>query len=100
MKGNIKDIKWNELSDKAKSVIEWVENPFTYEKEDIEIQVGKSFQRDTPAYSFEKAGKVDIFITMELFSEIVDFVSNDDNLEIISYDKEINKFAFKMKGKR
>ena len=79
------------------SVIEWVENPLTNKKEEIEIQVGVNFQRNVPAYSFEKSDKVDIPITMKLFSEIIKFVSNDNNLETVSYDTEVNRYVFKMK---
>ena len=93
--GKIKE--WNELSNEAKSVIEWVENPLTNKKEEIEIQVGVNFQRNVPAYSFEKSDKVDIPITMKLFSEIIKFVSNDNNLETVSYDAEVNRYVFKMK---
>ena len=90
-------MEWNELSNEAKSVIEWVENPFTNKKEEIEIQVGVNFQRNVSAYLFEKSGKVDIPITMKLFSEIIKFVSNDNNLETVNYDAEVNKYVFKMK---
>lgn len=91
------DMKWNQLSNEAKSVIEWVENPFTDKKEDVEIQVGVNFQRNIPIYSFESSGKVDIFITMKLFSEIIKFVENDNNLETVSYDTEVNRYIFRMK---
>ena len=90
-------MEWNELSNEAKSVIEWVENPLTNKKEEIEIQVDVNFQRNVPAYSFEKSDKVDIPITMKLFSEIIKFVSNDNNLETVSYDAEVNRYVFKMK---
>ena len=90
-------MEWNELSNEAKSVIEWVENPLTNKKEEIEIQVGVNFQRNVLAYSFEKSDKVDIPITMKLFSEIIKFVSNDNNLETVSYDEEVNRYVFKMK---
>ena len=56
-----------------------------------------NFQRNVPAYSFEKSDKVDIPITMKLFSEIIKFVSNDNNLETVSYDEEVNRYVFKMK---
>lgn len=89
-------MEWNELSNEAKSVIEWVENPFTNKKEDVEIQVGVNFQRNVPVYSFEKSGKVDIPMTMKLFSEIIKFVASDNNLETVSYDAEVNKYVFRM----
>lgn len=89
---------WNELSNEAKSIIEWVENPFTGNKEDIEIQVGTNFKRKVPAYAGEPSREVDIPITMKLFSEIIKFVSEDNNLETVSFDAEINKFVFKMRA--
>ena len=45
----------------------------------------------------KKSDKVDIPITMKLFSEIIKFVSNDNNLETVSYDAEVNRYVFKMK---
>lgn len=39
-------MNWNSLSDKAKNVIEWVENPFTDKKEIVTINEGKYFVRD------------------------------------------------------
>lgn len=90
-------MEWNELSNESKSVIEWVESPWTNKKEDVEIQVGVNFQRKVPTYSFEKSGKVDIPMTMKLFSEIIKFVASDNNLETVSYDAEVHKYVFRMK---
>ena len=37
-------MKWNDLSNDAKSIIEWVENPFTNKRETIEIKIGEVFE--------------------------------------------------------
>lgn len=89
-------MEWKELSNEAKSVIEWVENPFTNKKEDVEIQVGVNFQRNVPAYSFESSNNVDIPMTTKLFSEIIKFVASDNNLETVSYDAEVNRYVFRI----
>lgn len=89
-------MEWNELSNEAKSVIEWVENPFTNKKEDVEIQVGVNFQRNVSAYLSEDSGEINIPMTMRLFSEIIKFVASDNNLETVSYDAEINRYVFRM----
>lgn len=93
----VNDMKWKDLSNEAKSVIEWVENPLTNRKENIEIQVGVNFKRTAPAYSEEFDGKVDIPMTMKLFSEIIKYVASDDNLETISYDTNINRYVFRIR---
>lgn len=90
-------MKWNDLSNDAKAVIEWVENPFTKQKEHIEIQVGVHFQRDVPAFAGEPSQKVNIPITMSLFSEIIKFVASDNDLETVSFDADLNKFSFKLR---
>lgn len=43
-------MKWNDLSNDAKSIIEWVENPFTNKRETIEIKIGEVFHRKCPMY--------------------------------------------------
>lgn len=90
-------MEWKNLSNEAKSVIEWVENPFTNRKENIEIQVGVNFQRKVPSYAEERSGKVDIPMTIKLFSEIIKYVASNNNLETVSYDANINKYVFRMK---
>ena len=64
-------MEWNELSNEAKSVIEWVENPYTNRRETIKIEVGGFFN---------PIKDVNIQITKELFNEILSWVQ---------YDKEI-----------
>jgi hypothetical protein len=81
-------MNWNDLSDNAKAVIEWVKNPLTNSKENVEIQIGKNFQRMN--------GKIDIPITKKLFSEIVKYVSYDDNLETVKLDFNSKKYEFRL----
>lgn len=75
---------WTDLSDKAKSVIEWVEDPFTDKRIAIEIKIGERFQRKCPMYCGDYFGKeqnVDILITKELYQEILRFVIEDKELQ-------------------
>ena len=64
-------MEWKILSNEAKSVIEWVENPYTNRRETIKIEVGGFFN---------PIKDVNIQITKELFNEILSWVQ---------YDKEI-----------
>lgn len=82
-------MKWNDLSIEAKSVIEWVENPYTKNRNDICIEVGHHFKR----YCGDNC-VVDILITDKLYEEIKRFVQEDDNLEIT---KEVKEITFKIK---
>ena len=82
-------MKWNDLSIEAKSVIGWVENPYTKNRNDICIEVGHHFKR----YCGDN-GVVDILITDELYEEIKRFIQEDDNLEIT---KEVKEISFKIK---
>lgn len=84
-------LEWKNLSDDAKNVIEFAVNPFTDKCEIINIEVGKHFVREkVPMY----ATKVDILITPELFKEIKDFITQDENFE---YTLTENSLIFKDK---
>lgn len=75
---------WADLSNQAKSVIEWVEDPFTDRRTTIEIKIGERFQRKCPMYCADFSGEesnVDILITKELYQEILRFVSEDEELQ-------------------
>lgn len=75
---------WEDLSNRAKSVIEWVEDPFTNKRTTIEIKIGERFQRKCPMYCGDFSGEnnnVDIFITKELYQEILQFVTEDKELQ-------------------
>lgn len=82
------DEKWQRLSNEAKSIINWVENPYTNKRNDVWIKVGSHFKR----YCGDD-GTVDILVTEELFSEIENFVSQDKELEY-KVEKEM---TFKIK---
>ena len=76
-------MKWNDLSNDAKSVIEWVENPSTHKRETIEIKIGAVFHRKCPIYCGDngKHSDVNITVTKELYQEILKFVTEDDEIQ-------------------
>ena len=76
-------MKWNDLSNDAKSIIEWVENPFTNKRETIEIKIGEVFYRKCPMYCGDngKQTDVNILVTKELYQEVLKFVIEDDEIQ-------------------
>lgn len=75
---------WKELTGEAKSVIEYVEDPFTNKRTTIEIKIGERFQRKCPMYCGDDFGEeqdVDILITKEIYQEILQFVIEDKELQ-------------------
>lgn len=64
-------MEWKNLSNEAKGVIEWVENPYTNRRETIKIEVGGYFN---------PIREVNIQITEELFDEILSWVEWDKEL--------------------
>ena len=76
-------MKWNDLSNDAKSIIEWIENPFTNKKETIEIKIGEVFYRKCPMYCGDngKQTDVNILVTKELYQEVLRFVIEDDEIQ-------------------
>ena len=76
-------MKWNDLSNDAKSIIEWVENPFTNKKETIKIKIGEVFYRKCPMYCGDngKQTDVNILVTKELYQEVLKFVIEDDEIQ-------------------
>ena len=89
-------MEWNELSNEAKSVIEWVENPFTNKRETIEIKIGEVFHRKCPMYCGNngKQPDVNIFITKELYQEVLRFVIEDDEIQCEQF---MDGLLFKLK---
>lgn len=77
-------MEWKNLSDKAKGVIEWVENPFTHKREIISIEIGGYFNPIT---------EVSVQITEELFKEILSWVQYDKE---ITYELNGSKLVFKL----
>ena len=78
---------WKNLSNEAKSVIEWVENPYTNRRETIKIEVGRYF---TPIR------EVNILITEVLFKEILSWVESDKEL-IYNYKYVEKKLTFRLR---
>lgn len=75
---------WKELTGEAKSVIEYVEDPFTNKRTTIELKIGERFQRRCPMYCGDFSGEeqnVDILITKEIYQEILQFVTEDKELQ-------------------
>ena len=89
-------MKWNDLSNDAKSIIEWVENPFTNKRETIEIKIGEVFHKKCPMYFGNNGGQpdVNILITKELYQEVLRFVTEDDEIQ---YEQFIDGLLFKLK---
>lgn len=74
-------MEWNDLSNSAKSIIEWVENPFTNQRETIEIKIGEVFHRKCPMYCGDNWKHPDVIVTKELYQEILKFVTEDNEIQ-------------------
>lgn len=89
-------MEWKDLSKDAKNILEWVKNPFTDEYETITVKVGGIFHRDV-AKHFSDMGDVNILVSLELYSEIVEFVTNDANMDIVENDANAHIISFRLK---
>ena len=89
-------MKWNDLSNDAKSIIEWIENPFTNKRETIEIKIGEVFHRKCPSYYGDNGRQpdVNILVTKELYQEVLRFVIEDDEIQCEQF---MDGFLFKLK---
>lgn len=90
-------MRWVDLSDEAKGVIEWVVSPITNFKQTIEIKIGEVFHRKCPKFCGdygEPIGNIDIPITKELFQEILKYVKKDENMQ---YEQSEDKLIFRLK---
>ena len=88
-------MRWKDLSNEAKSVIEWVQNPFTDKRELISVKIGGHFVKEyLPKYSYNDSDRIDILITNELYEEITKYVTQDDNFD---YAISKNGITFKLK---
>ena len=68
---------WTDLSYEAKSVIEWIENPYTTCRETISISIGKYFN---PTDYYTDCKDASILITPKLFLEILAWVKTDSEI--------------------
>lgn len=90
-------MEWKNLSDKAKGILEWVENPYTKKRETIEIKIGGVFYRKCPKLcgDFEEPlGDVNIPITQKLYHEILKFVTESKDLQCTQFT---NGLIFRLK---
>ena len=89
-------MKWNDLSNDAKSIIEWVENPFTNKRETIEIKIGEVFHRKCQMHCGDdgRQSDVNILVTKELYQEVLRFVTEDDEIQCEQF---IDGLLFRLK---
>lgn len=79
-------MEWRDLSIEARSVIEWIENPYTNKRETVKIEVGRCFN---------PIRGVSIQITEALFNEILSWVEWDK--ELVS-EHNGSKLMFRLSG--
>jgi hypothetical protein len=60
-------MEWKHLSDKAKSILEWLEDPFTGKKQELYLEIDKEYK---------VPGKI-IKMDAELFNEIRQYLRNN-----------------------
>lgn len=70
-------MNWNELSNEAKGIIEWIEDPYTGIRRTLEIKVGDYFEPETK-YGMKPTK---IMVTSEIYQEILKFVNEDNELQ-------------------
>lgn len=81
-------MEWKNLSEEAKSVIEWVVSPITNFRQTIEIKIGETFHRECPKFCGDYGdpiGNIDIPITRELFQEILRYVTESEDIQCNQY---------------
>ncbi len=94
-------LKWNDLDDNVKSILEWISHPFTGEKGIVNIKAGEDFYRNykeflTIGYAFYDTGEVRIPVTNEIYNTILDYVSGDKGLSlVVDEDSQTAYFGFK-----
>ena len=76
-------MEWKDLSDKAKGILEWVENPYTKNRETIKIKIGEVFYRKCPKLCGdfgESLDNVNILVTKELYQEVLCYVTESEDM--------------------
>lgn len=90
-------MEWKNLSEDAKSIIEWVVSPITNWKQTIEIKIGETFHRDCPRFCGEVYGKsssVDVLVTKKLYQEVLKYISKQEDMQ---YEELPDKLIFRLK---
>ena len=71
---------WEELSNDAKSIIEWMENPITNQKHTITLEKNKKWSMSSPNW-----GKTpEVMVTNSVFSEIKKYVIENHDIRILT----------------
>ncbi|WP_143322938.1 hypothetical protein [Clostridium sp. HBUAS56010] len=83
-------MQWNELSNRAKSIIEWVEDPRTGNRPTVEVKLDKEFIFPQSIDDLPKS----VMVTSELYNEVLRFVTEDDNIRCEQF---LDGFLFKLK---
>lgn len=83
-------MEWNDLSNEAKSFIEWVEHPFTSERLTVEVKLNNEFVFPKSFYDMPKS----VMVTKNVFDEVLNFVTEDEELQCEQFS---NGFTFKIK---
>lgn len=81
-------MEWKNLSDEAKGILEWVEDPYTKKRETIEIKIGSIFHRNCPKLCGdfgEPLGDVNILVTQKLYQEILKYVTNSEDIQCTQF---------------
>ena len=81
---------WNELTNEAKGIIEWIEDPYTGKRRILEIKIGEMFE-PVSIYAMKPTR---IMITKDLYQEVISFVKEDKNLDWWHFT---DGFTFKIK---
>ena len=90
-------MEWKNLSDKAKGILEWVENPYTKNRETIEIEIGEVFYRKCPKLCGdfgEPLDDVNILVTKKLYQEILCYVTKSEDM---LYEQLADGIVFRLK---
>nr|WP_024835461.1 hypothetical protein [Clostridium sp. 12(A)] len=69
-------MEWKDLSNEAKSIIEWVEDPRSNKRRTVEVELNKEF---VFPMSFDGMPK-SIMVTKDLYKEVLKFATEDKNL--------------------
>lgn len=83
-------MNWNSLSRDAKGIIEWIEDPYSGRRMELEIILGTYFE----PVSLYGTKPTKIMVTNEVYQEVLKFVSEDEDLE---YKQTSDGMVFKIK---
>ena len=90
-------MEWKNLSDKAKGILECLENPYTKNRETIEIKIGEVCYRKCPKSCGdfgEPLDDVNILVTKELYQEVLCYVSESEDMR---YEQLADGIVFRLK---